>query len=114
MTCGKCGKCYRKSSCLCPVSFGLALGLVSGVTVFLWSLWMMYNGLPPMMAGHVPPPTVMGGLTHGLWALLKGFIFGFFVALIYDFFACYCKAMCCKKSSETCECGSSDKPANGK
>ena len=90
---------------LCPVSFGLALGLVCALGYFAWVLWVIYYGPSAMMlASHMPVPTLGSGAVHALWALLKGFIFGFFVALFYDCISGCCKnKMCCKKSN--CECG---------
>ena len=104
MICAKCDNGGRSKK-LCPVSFGLAVGVVSFFAVLIWSLWTMTHGLPPMMiALHVPVPTLSGGFEHALLALFKGFLFGFFVALLYDLFAC-CFAR--KKADGSCECGSS-------
>lgn len=98
-----CLKSDEGSRCmkLCPVSFGLALGIVSFFAVLIWSLWVMSYGLPPMLeALHMPIPTLGSGFAHALLALLKGFIFGFFVALLYDLIS-HC--MTCKKFKGTCE-----------
>lgn len=82
-----------KAKALCPVSFGLAIGIVSFFAVLMWSLWAMHYGMPAMMvAMHIPTPTLQGGFVHALLALIKGFLFGFFVALLYDVFACCCFA----------------------
>jgi len=99
---------------LCPVSFGLALGLTLGLGYFLWVLWMIYYGPSAMMVmAHMPMPTLGQGAVHAGWAFLKGFVFGFFVALFYDFISCCCKnKMCCKKSDDACCPGS--KPDAGK
>lgn len=100
-------KCNKDCGCmkLCPVSFGLALGIVSFFAVLVWSLWVMTYGLPPMMvAMHVPMP-VFYGFGHAVFALLKGFVFGFFVALIYDLIIC-CR---CRKSEGSCESASEKK-----
>jgi hypothetical protein len=96
---GKCG-CGK----LCPVSLGLALGFLGAFAVLLWTAWIMYQGMPPEMA-NVPMPDWMTAFKHAFWALVKGFIFGFFLALFYVFFAC-CMAKMCKKSS-SCGCGPS-------
>lgn len=102
MMCSKCSGGARK---LCPVSFGLAVGIVSFFAVLIWTLWVMSNGLPPMMVAlHMPTPTLGHGFVHALLAFFKGFVFGFFVALFYDLFSC-CFRKC--KSDESCECGSS-------
>jgi len=107
MSCGKCG-CMK----LCPVSFGLALGLVCGLAIFIWTVWIMYYGVSPVMAQYqVPLPTLKDAVVHALWGLLKGFVFGFFVALFYDLIACCGRKWCCKKSGSTCACcASQDKP----
>jgi len=74
---------------LCPVSFGLAVGVVSFFAVMVWTVWVMYYGLPPVMAAmHIPVPTLSRGFVHALLALMKGFAFGFFVALLNDVFSC--------------------------
>jgi len=68
----------------------------------------MNYGMPPMMvAMHMPEPTLAKGFVHALLALLKGFLFGFFVALFYDLISC-CFA-CCKKSHENCDLGTNKK-----
>lgn len=95
---GKCG-CTK----LCSFSFGLALGLACGLTVFIGSLWVMHYGLTPMMEQyHFALPTFNDAVIFGLWALLKGFIFGFFVALFYNLLTCTHR--CCKKSSDAAKC----------
>ncbi len=101
------GKCEHggRSKKLCPVSFGLSLGVVSFFAVLIWSLWVISYGMPPMIADlHMPIPTLGSSLVHALLAFFKGFIFGFFIALFYDLFAC-CFAR--KSCGSTCkECGS--------
>jgi cytochrome bd-type quinol oxidase subunit 2 len=106
MSCGKCGS--GRSKGLCPVSFGLALGITSALAVFIWSIWIMYYGMPPMMVErHILMPTWSSSSIHALWALLKGFVFGFVFALFYDLFACCFKSMWGKKQEGTCGCGNS-------
>lgn len=109
--CGK-GGCGKK---LCPVSFGLALGLTMGLGYFVWMLWAMFYGPSTMMVeAHMAVPSFGDGSIHAFWALVKGFVFGFFLALFYDFISCCCKSkMCCKKDDSTC-CGSESKPEAGK
>lgn len=96
---GKCG-CMK----LCPVSLGLALGFLGAFAVLVWTAWIMYQGMPPEMAS-MPMPDWMTAFKQALWALVRGFVFGFFLALFYDFFAC-CMAKMCKKSN-SCGCGPS-------
>ncbi len=101
MWCHKCDKDGSKCTKLCPVSLGLAIGIVSFFAVLIWSLWVMSYGMSPMMVAlHIPTPTLGSGFAHALLALLKGFIFGFFVALIYDLIAC---CLMHKKSMGSCE-----------
>jgi hypothetical protein len=103
--CGSGGKCVAK---LCPFSLGLAIGIVSFLAVLIWSLWVMNYGMPPMMAAlHMPEPTLGSGFSHALLALIKGFVFGFFVALIYDCCVC-CSSKKCDENCQ-CECGSPNK-----
>lgn len=112
MSCGKCG-CGVKGKGLCPVSFGLALGITVGLIVFLWSVWVMYYGVPASMADyHMEIPTWMSSTKNALWALLKGFIFGFVVALIYDLISCCCKCKCCRRTDVKCGCSCCSQPTN--
>jgi len=95
-------KCNNDGSSkkICPLSFGLAVGIVSFFAVLIWTLWVMNYGMPPMMVAlHLPEPTLAKGFEHALLALIKGFLFGFFVALFYDLISC-CFA-CCKNSCKS-------------
>ena len=104
MSCGKCGK--RKSACLCPFSFGLALGITSFLAVYIWGLWVVYHyaGMSPMMATlHMTALTATSALVYAGWAFLKGLIFGFVVVLLYDLIASVC--LCCRKRKDgPCPC----------
>jgi hypothetical protein len=102
MKCEKCGK--GKSSCLCPVSLGLALGVTCFLGMFFMSVAVM-NGYvpPPEMTALKPEVTWSLAFTHSLWALLRGFVFGFVLAFFYNMFAC-CMRMCCRRSDKTGEC----------
>lgn len=73
---------------LCPLSFGLAVGAVSFFSVLIWTVWAMHYGMPAMMVHHMPTLTLSNGFVHALYGLMKGFVFGFFVALFYDLFVC--------------------------
>ncbi len=87
---------------LCPVSLGLAVGLVSFFAVLLWSLGVIFYGFSTaMIAMHLPITTLGQGFVVALLALLKGFLFGFFVALLYDVISCCVR---CRKSCEKCGC----------
>lgn len=97
MTCSN-EDCRFKSYKLCPVSFGLAVGIVCFFCLLLWSCWVMIFGMSPtMMAWHIPFPTVGMAFAYAIFGFIKGFIFGFFVALFYDLISC-CK--CFKRHSE--------------
>jgi hypothetical protein len=103
-----CRKCMKSKS-LCPVSFGLALGLTCAIAIMIWGVWMMNYGMPAETAGHMLTPKSFGqvSLMAG-WGLLKGFIFGGVFALIYDGIVCFCKSRCCKSDGEqVCDCGPS-------
>ena len=94
------GKCCSKIG---PVSFGLALGVVCALAVFIESLWVMHFGPNPwMMQFNIPVPTLNAAFMHALVVLVKGFIFGFFLALFYNLFRCCCPCKRCK----SCHCGS--------
>jgi chromate transport protein ChrA len=70
---------------------GLAIGIVGFVAVLIWDFWAMHHGMPKaMIAMHVPALTVRSAFEHALFVLIKGFLFGFFVALLYDLFVCCC------------------------
>ena len=99
MSCGKCG-CMK----LGPISLGLALGVTGALAVLIGSLWIMYYGAPPIIAQlHLPIPTLKEASLNALVVLIKGFIFGFFVALFYDLFSCcFRKCKCGRKSDESC------------
>jgi len=83
---GKGGNC----SCICPISLGVALGVTSALAVFVWAMWGMYQGID----GVTWSATGM----YMLVVAVKGFVFGFVLALIYDVIAKRCKGMCCRKS----------------
>ncbi len=84
---------------LCPFSLGLALGLTAALGTLVWMAWVMYAGPTAMMTQFgIPVPTLQEGLVRALWMLLKGFVFGVVVALLYDYIACCCKGICCRKS----------------
>ncbi len=112
MSCEKCG-CSSKRMGLCPISFGLALGLTSFLAILTVVLIAIHYGTPtPMMdMMHMAVPTFKTGLIHAGYGFVKGFIFGFVLALIYDLIIKICK--CCKKKGDgtscQCQCGVSDK-----
>ncbi|OGT63262.1 MAG: hypothetical protein A3E85_06120 [Gammaproteobacteria bacterium RIFCSPHIGHO2_12_FULL_45_12] len=90
----------KKGSGLCPVSFGVAFGLTCALAVLLWSLWVKMYGMPAMMsADHMGlATTYMGDLLRALVVLVKGFVFGFVFALLYNGMMRFSHKRCCKKS----------------
>lgn len=99
------GACCKggKGKKLCPVSFGLALGITSALAVLIGTSWViyMYDGMSTMMADlHMSKLTWQdSGIFTGI-ALIKGFLFGFFVALFYDLISCCCRSSkCCANCS---------------
>lgn len=95
--CGKCGCSYK----LCPCSFGLAVGLTCGLGMFFGALIVMYFGVAPAMAMfQYAVPGFREAAILSLIALLKGFVFGFFVVLFYNgIVSCCMKKGCCKKDA---------------
>ena|SRR3990167_2450817 len=92
---------------LCPISFGLALGITCGIVVLFWAIGEMYYGISPMMqAQGITQLTWGSSIILAIWALVKGFIFGIILALIYDFIL-YLGAKCRCKSMSGCKCGCS-------
>jgi hypothetical protein len=83
--------------CVCPVSLGLAVGLTSALFFLVCFGWMMNGGSSMMMSMmHMSMPTTWSvGVTHAFWAFVRGFFFGFFVALFYDYIVCRCGKFGC-------------------
>lgn len=104
-------KACCKSRGLCPLSFGLALGITSGLAVLIWMIVIMYGFMPTPPFIH-EPLTWGHGFIYALWGLLKGFVFGFVLALIYDLILC-CKGKSCKCCKEGA-CSSSEQPEEKK
>src|SRR3990167_1802586 len=113
------GKWSGKKMYLGPLSFGLALGVTCGLAVFFWYIWAMYYATPAMLeTWHMHAITWSNNINHSLLGLLKGFLFGFFVALFYDLFACCLRGLCKKPDGNgcgcDCGCGSSENKSNVK
>jgi len=88
------------------------LGLTCFLTILTVVLIAIHYGTPtPMMdMVHMAVPTLKTGLIHAGYGFVKGFIFGFVLALIYDLIIKVC--MCCRKKGSCqcqCACGVSDK-----
>ncbi len=99
---GKCLKCLK----LHVFPFGLALGIVWGVSVFLIGLYAMrgvgeayVNLIGSVYMGY--GPTFLGSILGGIWGFFDGLISGIIFALLYNGFCCY---MCRKHKCEYEEC----------
>lgn len=86
-----------EKSKLCPVSFGLALGVFWGVTLFILGLiahHYMYGKAFIDAMGHLYlgyGPTYMGSVIGGLIGFVDAFIGGFIIAWLYNKFSgCRC------------------------
>ena len=90
---------------LSPVSLGLALGILWGVSLLVTGLVATYYsyGKPFVMAISVMymgyEPSVTGSLIGGLIGFVDAFIGGLIIAWLYNFFLRCC---CCKKD-EKCD-----------
>ncbi|MHB1948203.1 MAG: bacteriophage holin [Gammaproteobacteria bacterium] len=79
---------------LCPVSFGLAVGVIKGLWLLLlaWAGWLFGYGMPAIehiaKYYHGYAGSFQGGLIGGFFGFISGFIFGFIFAGLYDFFLC--------------------------
>lgn len=105
---GKCKSCAP----FCPVTFGLALGLTGAVISFVMVVYMMFYGVPAGMEGMVDP-SMSGALVKAGWMLVKGFVFGFVFACMYNL-VCHWKRKCCGSSCDaSCTCGNG-KSGNGR
>jgi hypothetical protein len=107
---GKCMRNYKKG--LCPVSFGVAMGVISGLymAVLAWAGWIWGFGLILVdqysAVYYGLAPTFMGGVIGGFWGLIDGFIFGFVLAFIYNLCLHCCKSCKCCKTAGECRCSS--------
>jgi hypothetical protein len=72
--------------------------------MFIMSLWVMHYGMPPMLVGKMPEPTMPLSAVESLWAFVRAFFFGFFFALIYDLILCLKKCCCRKSECKACPC----------
>jgi hypothetical protein len=79
------------------LAFGLALGTVWGLSLFVVGLLGTFcdYGVSFVSAfGKVYlgfEPTVLGAFIGLLWGFFDFFIFGFLIALFYNWFSCCCK-----------------------
>ena len=85
----------------CPVSLGVAIGLVWGIIVLLIGLLAFYFEYGKLFVGSMGQlyigyePSIIGSLIGGLIGFLEAFIAGFFIGVFYN-----CFTRCCHKHDE--------------
>jgi len=100
-----CEKCSGKG--LCPVKFGIALGLTCALfmalAAWLAGSWGYAKSMVDMYGAmyHGYDASFEGGLWGILWGFIKGFVFGFVLISFY-----HLVKRCCSKSCQ-CTCGTS-------
>lgn len=91
---------------LAIVPFGLALGLLWGLSVLITGLITTLHGgwgvgfvttIGSMYIGYTN--TYLGSIIGGIWGFVDGFIGGILLAWFYNCFCCCCKKSC----DESCE-----------
>lgn len=104
--------CGNGNMKFCPFTFGIALGLTCFLSMFICGIALLvYNVSPTTMPMMMPTPTSIGdAFLYSLWGLIKGFLFGFFFALIYDGILCCWKRKCPHGQGSNCSicCGPKD------
>jgi ABC-type transporter Mla maintaining outer membrane lipid asymmetry permease subunit MlaE len=88
-----------------PVAFGFAWGLISGIGWMLlcwagarWNFGLAMIGQMSGVYYHLSP-TFVGGLWGLFWGFIDLFVFGIFVALVYNCCSCYfCSSDSCDTS----------------
>lgn len=93
----ECGCRYETRTGLSPVAFGIALGLIYGLSLLLYA-WLVHFGgyndelivrWGEIMRGYAP--TVAGGLIGFVWGLVEGFITGVIFSWLYNLVLCCCR-----------------------
>lgn len=76
-----------------PVGYGLALGIISALFVFITGLFAMQGfaaeyvkNLSGIYVGY--GPTLLGAFLGAVWAFVGSFIMGVIVASLYNLFVC--------------------------
>lgn len=96
--------CYTRFH---PLSFGLALGVVTGISMLLTGLFAMSTGWG---AGFVETmrtiylgyeSTVRGSLIGGMWGFLDMLIMGIIIAALYNIFLRCCSRKLCRCMEKT-------------
>lgn len=84
----------------CPVSLGIAFGIVSGLCMLAlaWAGWLwgygtiMIDQIASIYHGYAA--TMIGGLWGLLWGFVKGFIGGLIFGWVYNGLV-HCRSKCC-------------------
>lgn len=100
--CGS-GKHHRSYAKLCPLSLGIASGLVNGLSVLVLA-WLGSNThVHGEMARIMGASSTWGGVLFGF---IAGFVGAFIFAWIYNGCLCCwkCKSKCKKCGSHCCKC----------
>ncbi len=105
--CEKCDKHYKRYTRLCPLSLGIAAGLVNALSVLVFT-WM--SSAAPATHAHAEVMRMISA--SGMWGsafagLILGFVSAFVLALFYNTSLCYWKrrcSRCCKCGSHCCKC----------
>lgn len=89
---------------LCSPALGLALGIVSGLSMmlFAWASWQWGVGTTLMTEYasmfHGYEASLIGGVWGGLWGFIEGLVMGLIIGWVYN-----CVARCCK-CCKSCAC----------
>lgn len=110
-------KCTRLSA----VALGVALGVVSALTMMIFA-WSAMSGTGTALIDQwsaIYPgygASVKGGFIGGAWGFVEGFICGLVTAWVYNLCLCCCskRSGCgCGCGKAACECCSSKKESSG-
>ncbi len=87
-------------------SFGIAIGAVFALYMFLKALAAAYLGLGAEMVAVMKDfyigynAGLVGGVIGAAWAFIDGYIFGFLVAWVYNLVCRKCSKCCMEKTSQ--------------
>lgn len=92
-----------KCGCMClrPLSLGLALGVLSGLSMMVFALlawgWGYGAGFMLQYASIYPGyvASIAGSFMGLAWGFLEGFVFGVLLAWFYNLCLCCCSCKCC-------------------
>lgn len=91
--------CHKMNS----IALGLSFGVVWALSVLFIGIVAAYTGygfgfvegVGSVYIGY--KATIVGSLIGALWGFVDFFLFGFFIALFYNWFSCCCKCPFSKK-----------------